>query len=174
MFDSISWGEMLVVGILALIVLGPKDLLTTFRAAGKWVGRMQKMAREFSRAMNDAADQAGVGEISKTLKAASNPTKFGTDSLKSAAGMGPETQKLSAERQAQKEKMDKAMAEAAERRIARETGSTDGPAGDVADDPGMVDDTFAPPAPAPDVTAQAESDAAPAPDSVASEGAKST
>lgn len=113
---GLSWGEMLVVGILALIVLGPKDLLTSFRTVGQWVGRMQKLARDFSRAMNEAADEAGVGEINRSLKAASNPAKFGTDSLKKAAGMGPETSKLAEKRAADaKEVVDKARA-ARERR----------------------------------------------------------
>ncbi|PUB13263.1 Sec-independent protein translocase protein TatB [Yoonia sediminilitoris] len=124
---GLGWSEMLVVGIVALIVIGPKDLPGLFRTMGEFTGKARGMAREFSRAMNAAADESGVNDISKTLKAASNPTKFGTDKLKEATGMskgaatkGPATQALSEERQAMKEKMSDAMGKAAEDRMARE------------------------------------------------------
>ena len=62
-----------------------------------------------------------MNEISSTVRAAANPQKFGVDKIREASGMaGPETQKLSAERQAAKEKMDTAMAKAAEARQAKE------------------------------------------------------
>ncbi len=114
--------EMVVIGIVALIVIGPKDLPGLFRTMGQFTGKARMMAREFSRAMDQAANDAGVKDISKSINAAANPTKFGTEKLKEATGMtkGPETQKLSAERQAAKEKMSKAMADAALKRQARE------------------------------------------------------
>ena len=37
-----------------------------FRTVGNFVGKAKKMAREFSKAMNDAADDAGVGDVKKT------------------------------------------------------------------------------------------------------------
>ncbi|MEJ8560264.1 Sec-independent protein translocase protein TatB [Yoonia sp. GPGPB17] len=119
---GLGWSEMLVVGIVALIVIGPKDLPGLFRTMGQFTGKARMMAREFSNAMNQAADQAGVKEVSKTLNAAANPTKFGADKLKEATGMtkGPATAELSAERQAAKEKMSKAMGDAAIARKAKE------------------------------------------------------
>ncbi|NCW53489.1 MAG: twin-arginine translocase subunit TatB, partial [Rhodobacteraceae bacterium] len=57
MFD-LGWTELLVIGIVALIVIGPKDLPVMFRKVGQFVGKARGMAREFSRAMDDAADQA--------------------------------------------------------------------------------------------------------------------
>ncbi|MGA0301468.1 MAG: Sec-independent protein translocase protein TatB, partial [Paracoccaceae bacterium] len=83
MFD-LGWTELLVIGIVALIVIGPKDLPVMFRKVGQFVGKARGMAREFSRAMDDAADQAGVKEVSKTLKAASNPLKTSMDQVKQA------------------------------------------------------------------------------------------
>lgn len=120
---GLGWSEMLVIGIVALIVIGPKDFPGLFRTMGQFTGKARMMAREFSRAMEQAANDAGVNDISKTFKAAANPTKFGTDKLKEATGMtkGPETTALSEERQAAKEKMSKAMADAATERKARET-----------------------------------------------------
>ncbi len=114
--------EMVVIGIVALIVIGPKDLPGLFRTMGQFTGKARMMAREFSRAMDQAADQSGVNEISKTFKAAANPKKFGTDKLKEATGVtkGPATSALSEERQAAKEKMSKAMGDAAVARKARE------------------------------------------------------
>ncbi len=119
---GLGWSEMLVVGIVALIVIGPKDLPGLFRTLGQFTGKARMMAREFSRAMEQAADESGVKEVSKTLKAAANPKQFGTDKIKEATGMtkGPATQALSAERQAAKEKMSDAMAKAAVERKARE------------------------------------------------------
>ena len=119
---GLGWSEMFVVGVVALIVLGPKDLTGLFRQLGQFTGKARMMAREFSRAMEQAADESGVRDVSKTLRAASNPAKFGTDKIKEATGMtkGPATQALSEERQAAKEKMSKAMGDAAIERKARE------------------------------------------------------
>ncbi|MEM9060788.1 MAG: Sec-independent protein translocase protein TatB [Pseudomonadota bacterium] len=52
---DIGWQELLVIGALALIVVGPKDLPSLLRSVGQWVGRVRGMARDFQRAMTDAA-----------------------------------------------------------------------------------------------------------------------
>ena len=108
---GLGWSELLVVGVVALIVIGPKDLPGLFRTVGQFTGKARTMAREFSRAMEQAADQSGVKDISKSLNAAANPKKFGVDKIKEATGMtkGPATTELSEERQAAKDKMSKAM-----------------------------------------------------------------
>ncbi|WP_299725217.1 Sec-independent protein translocase protein TatB [uncultured Tateyamaria sp.] len=84
MFD-LGWTEMLVVGIVALIVIGPKDLPVLFRNVGRWVGKAKGMAREFSSAMNQAADDAGVKDIQKTIRTATNPVGSAMDGVKDAA-----------------------------------------------------------------------------------------
>ncbi|GGH20510.1 sec-independent protein translocase protein TatB [Cribrihabitans marinus] len=131
MFD-LGWTELLVIGIVALIVVGPKDLPVLFRNAGRWVGKMRGMAREFSRAMNEAADEAGVSDIQKSIKAATNPVGSAMDGVKKAAGefksefdptrYDPDsaTGKLSAERAEQAKKIQAASARAAADRKARE------------------------------------------------------
>jgi sec-independent protein translocase protein TatB len=84
MFD-LGWTEMLVIGIVALIVIGPKDLPVMFRTLGQFMGKAKGMAREFSRAMNDAANDAGVKDVTKGLQAAVNPVNSAMDGVKNAA-----------------------------------------------------------------------------------------
>ncbi|MEX0319144.1 MAG: Sec-independent protein translocase protein TatB [Ruegeria sp.] len=131
MFD-LGWTELLVIGIVALIVVGPKDLPVLFRNIGRWVGKARGMAREFSRAMNEAADEAGVSEIQKGIKAATNPMSTAMDGVKQAAqdmakDIDPtkfdpdsETGKLAAERAEQAKKIQASTARAAAERKAKE------------------------------------------------------
>ncbi len=83
MFDF-GFGELLLIGIVALVFLGD-DLPNVFRQMGRFTGKMRRMAREFQRAMEDAADEAGVKDVASTFKDAANPSKFGMDKLKDAA-----------------------------------------------------------------------------------------
>lgn len=129
MFDM-GWSELLVVGVVALIVVGPKDLPVLFRKVGQFVGKAKGMAREFSSAMNDAADDTGMREISsglnKSLKAATNPLGTAMDGVKSAAksltDIDPdsETGKLAAKRAEDVKKIQAATARAGAERKQRE------------------------------------------------------
>ena len=129
MFD-LGWSELLVIGIVALIVVGPKDLPILFRRVGQFVGKAKGMAREFTTAMNDAADQSGMREMSQTLnsslKAATNPVGAATNELKSAAksltDIDPdsETGKLAASRAEDARKIQASAARKAAERKARE------------------------------------------------------
>ncbi|ABD54127.1 Sec-independent protein translocase protein TatB [Jannaschia sp. CCS1] len=65
--------ELLVIGIVALIVVGPKDLPGMFKKLGQMVARVRAMGREFTNAMNAAADDTGMSEMNRDLRAA---TKF--------------------------------------------------------------------------------------------------
>lgn len=67
MFD-IGWSELLLIGIVALIVVGPRDLPALFRALGRMTAKARGMAREFSNAMEDAARDSGLDEASKSLR----------------------------------------------------------------------------------------------------------
>ena len=87
---DIGWMELLVIGIVALIVVGPKDLPMMFRKVGQFTGRVRAMAKDFQRAMDDAADETGMTELNRDLRKAtsyaSNPRKAGMDAMKGAFG----------------------------------------------------------------------------------------
>lgn len=67
MFD-VGWGELFLIAVVALIVVGPKDLPGLFRTLGQFTGRARAMARDFQRTLEAAADDAGVSEVQKTLR----------------------------------------------------------------------------------------------------------
>ncbi len=77
MFD-LGMMEILVIGMVALIVVGPKDLPGLFRTVGKAVGKMKAMAREFQRSMDSAASDAGVSEAMDGVKSAVGGVKKAT------------------------------------------------------------------------------------------------
>jgi sec-independent protein translocase protein TatB len=82
---DIGWSELLVIGIVALIVVGPKDLPIMFRRMGEFTGKARAMAREFSSAMDKAADEAGVKDMQRDLRAMANPKQTGLDAINRAA-----------------------------------------------------------------------------------------
>ncbi|MCU0908358.1 MAG: Sec-independent protein translocase protein TatB [Rhodobacteraceae bacterium] len=82
---DIGWTELLVIGVVALIVVGPKDLPMMFRALGRFTGRMRGMARDFQRAMDDAARETGVRDMANDIRKAASPMSSGLDRLNAAA-----------------------------------------------------------------------------------------
>jgi sec-independent protein translocase protein TatB len=82
---DLSWSELLVVGIVALVVIGPKDLPGMFRELGRFTAKIRAMGREFSRAMEQAAKETGVKEVADDLRKVTNPKSMGLDAVRSAA-----------------------------------------------------------------------------------------
>ena len=131
MFD-IGFSELMVIGVVALIVVGPKDLPKLFRTLGEVTGKARGMAREFSRAMNDAAGDTGMRDIAGDLRKMANPSSLGLDTLKDATSNlarydpNSETGRLSAERKAMADKIRKVSAEKAQARLDREAAAAAG------------------------------------------------
>jgi sec-independent protein translocase protein TatB len=67
MFD-IGWSEMLVILVVALIVIGPKDLPRVARSVGRWVAKGRAMAREFQDAIEDMAREAELDKVKKEIE----------------------------------------------------------------------------------------------------------
>lgn len=85
---DIGWTELLLIGIVALIVVGPKDLPKMFHTLGRITARARGMAREFSSAMEDAAKTSGLDDAANSLRDVKNLTSkksMGLDALDRAA-----------------------------------------------------------------------------------------
>ena len=67
MFD-IGWGEFFLIGVVALIVVGPMELPGLFRTVGQWTGKARAMARDFQRSLEQAANESGMDEVSRSLR----------------------------------------------------------------------------------------------------------
>ena len=85
MFGDIGWAELLLIGIVALIVIGPEDLPQMFRQVGRFTAKMRSMSRDFSRAMDQAARESGVKDVADTVKGATSATSMGLNKVKAAA-----------------------------------------------------------------------------------------
>ncbi|MGL4974182.1 MAG: Sec-independent protein translocase protein TatB, partial [Bosea sp. (in: a-proteobacteria)] len=64
MFD-IAWSELMVIGAVALVVIGPKDLPKALRTVGEAVGKVRRMASEFQGQFNDAMREAELHDLKK-------------------------------------------------------------------------------------------------------------
>jgi sec-independent protein translocase protein TatB len=64
MFD-IGWTELVVIGIVALIVIGPRELPRTLRTIGQMMTKVRRMASEFQGQFNDAIREAELDELRK-------------------------------------------------------------------------------------------------------------
>ena len=88
MFD-IGWGELLVIGIVALVVIGPKELPALLRTLGQGMAKLRRMAAEFQSQFNDAMREAELDELKKqaeklTEVASYNPIDKATEELQAA------------------------------------------------------------------------------------------
>lgn len=72
MFD-IGWPEMMVVALVLIIVVGPKDLPRVLRTVAKWVSKARGMARDFQRSIDDIARQADLDDVRRDLNSIASP-----------------------------------------------------------------------------------------------------
>ena len=129
MFD-LGMMELLLIGVVALIVVGPKDLPVMFREVGRFMGRMRGMARDFQRAMNEAADDTGMKGLDRDIRKMTSARKLGLDHVNEAARSmadwnmepkrGPETAKMAEGRADAARRIREAAAERAASRKTRD------------------------------------------------------
>lgn len=82
---DIGWSEFLVIGVAALIFVGPKDLPVMFRTLGRFTAKARSMAREFQKAMDDAAKSTGVHETMQDVRDMTSKKSLGLTALENAA-----------------------------------------------------------------------------------------
>jgi sec-independent protein translocase protein TatB len=66
MFD-IGWGELVVIGVVALIAIGPKELPGVLRTVGQMMGKVRRMAAEFQGQFQEAMREAEMADVRKEL-----------------------------------------------------------------------------------------------------------
>jgi len=62
-----SWGELLVVGAVALIAIGPKELPGVLRTVGQWMTKMRRLASEFQGQFHEAIREAEMADLKKEV-----------------------------------------------------------------------------------------------------------
>ncbi len=65
---DIGWSELLVIAMVAVVVVGPKDLPRMLRGFGNFMGRMKRMSRDFQRQFNDALKEAELDDVKKSVE----------------------------------------------------------------------------------------------------------
>ncbi len=68
MFD-IGWSEMAVIALIALVVIGPKELPNAMRIAAKWARKARSLAREFQSGIDDMIREADLDDARKAFDA---------------------------------------------------------------------------------------------------------
>lgn len=76
MLPSLGFNEIIILGVLALLVVGPKDLPLLFRKLGKWTAKLRGMAQEFRTGFDELARQAELDELKKEVDALRRTTSL--------------------------------------------------------------------------------------------------
>ena len=103
MFD-IGWSELVLIGVVALIAIGPKELPGVLRAAGHWMGKVRRMANEFQDQFREAMREAEVADLKRQFDEASakatagftNPLETAQKEVEKAFGTEPSSTDTSA------------------------------------------------------------------------------
>lgn len=74
MFD-IAWSELALIGAVALVVIGPKDLPKVMRTMGQWTRKARLLAGEFQHNIDDLMRQSELDEVRRQVQSV-NPTAF--------------------------------------------------------------------------------------------------
>jgi sec-independent protein translocase protein TatB len=76
---GLGWTEMLVVGVIALIVIGPKDLPVVMQRVGKFAGQIRRMGNDFQRELNKTT---GLDEVRNLRNSIAAPLKKTSDEIR--------------------------------------------------------------------------------------------
>ena len=71
MLLDFGWSELMLIGIVALVFIGPKDLPKALRVAGFWVRKARTLSREFQSSVEQMVREAELDEVRQELKKAS-------------------------------------------------------------------------------------------------------
>jgi len=66
MFD-IGWSELVVIAVVALVAIGPKELPGVLRTVGQWIGKARKLAGEFQGQFREAMREAEMADLKKSF-----------------------------------------------------------------------------------------------------------
>lgn len=83
MFD-VGWQEILVVGVVALIVVGPKELPTLLRTVGKYVGFVKRQASEFRAQFDEAMRETEFEQLKKDVEKLKSDTESSLNEVRSS------------------------------------------------------------------------------------------
>src|SRR5215475_3670093 len=64
MFD-LGWGKIVIIAVIALLVIGPKELPAVLRTVGQWMGKIRRMAAEFQGQFQEAMREAEMADLKK-------------------------------------------------------------------------------------------------------------
>ena len=76
MLPSLGFQEILLLAVLALVVIGPKDLPLMLRKLGRWTARLRGMAQEFRTGFDELARQAELDELKREVEALRRTTNL--------------------------------------------------------------------------------------------------
>jgi sec-independent protein translocase protein TatB len=153
MFE-IGWSELLLIGIVALIAIGPKELPTVLRTLGQWMSKLRRMASEFQSQFQEAMREAEMADLKKQVDEM-------TSQAQSYASFDPVSE-VKRELESTQQQIESAMVDKA---------GVDAPSSAVAAEPNTSPAGAALPA-APATDAAAPSSAAPEPATAAPDAAK--
>lgn len=67
MFD-IGWSELLVIGVVAIIAIGPKDLPLALKTVGQWVAKARALAREFQGSLDEMIRESELDKVKQEMQ----------------------------------------------------------------------------------------------------------
>ncbi len=115
MFD-IGWAEMGIVAVIALLVIGPKELPRTMRTVAHWFGKAKSLAREFQSGLDDIVREADLEDARKALNTTRNfsPNKILSDTIDPTGSVADEMKEVEKTAKAEPKASDETDAVAAD------------------------------------------------------------